>query len=180
MNVPESSCTRPGLRRWFVSGFGLGYMPVASGTFGSLVASVLALGVWGGFKASGANPRYLDAAWAVLTLLASVGCVAWGKWACAYYANRCRPGKDHDPGVVVIDELAGQWLSLIGLAMPTFPRALAVLGVQFLLFRIFDIIKPPPGRRLEKLPFGWGILLDDLAAAVYANVLGQVIFRLIL
>jgi phosphatidylglycerophosphatase A len=180
MSAPEWSYTRLGLRRWLVSGLGLGYMPVASGTFGSLVASALALAVWGGFMVTGASLRYLDVAWVLLMLLACVGCVAFGKWACAYYAHRCRPGKDHDPGVVVIDELAGQWLSLIGLAMPNLPRALTVLGVQFVLFRIFDVLKPPPCRRLEKLPFGWGILLDDLAAAIYANLIGQVIFRVIL
>jgi len=52
-----------------------------------------------------------------------------------------------------------------------------VLLAGFLAFRIFDITKPPPARQLERLPAGWGILLDDLAAAVYANLLCQIIFR---
>jgi phosphatidylglycerophosphatase A len=53
----------------------------------------------------------------------------------------------------------------------------AVLAVQFFLFRLFDVVKPPPARQLERLPAGWGILLDDLAAGIYANIVGQVVFR---
>jgi phosphatidylglycerophosphatase A len=100
------------------------------------------------------------ACWVVLALLASVGCVAWGPWAVEYFAGRCR--KAGDPGQVVLDEWAGQWVALIAVPMPTLGRTLAVLAVQFVLFRLFDVIKPPPGRRLEKMPGGWGVLLDDL------------------
>ena len=57
---------------------------------------------------------------------------------------------------------------------------LAVLAVQFFFFRLFDVIKPPPGRQLEKLHGGWGILLDDIAAGIYANIVGQIIFRVFL
>ena len=54
------------------------------------------------------------------------------------------------------------------------------LAAAFLAFRIFDITKPPPARQLERLPAGWGILLDDLAAAVYANLVCQVLLRWVL
>ena len=157
---------------------GLGDAPVAPGTFGSAGAIVVALGVWAIHRASAASPVVLDVAWIVLTLLACIGCVRWGAWAVDHFSASAK--KKGDPGAVVIDEIAGQWLALVALPMPTLSRALAVLAVQFVLFRLFDVIKPPPARQLEKLPAGWGILADDLAAAVYANVAGQIVFRLVL
>ena len=101
----------------------------------------------------------------------------WGPWAIRQFTASAK--KQDDPGRVVLDEIAGQWLALVALPMPTLGRACAVLAVQFFLFRLFDVIKPPPARQFEKLPAGWGILLDDLAAALYANVIGQVIFRVV-
>jgi phosphatidylglycerophosphatase A len=173
-----------------MTGFGLGYAPVASGTFGSAGAMVIALLAWGGLYLTGHHQGYaLDLIFAVLALLASIGCVHWGPWAVEYFAKRAR--KPGDPGQVVLDEYAGQWVSLLGMALAT-PKpvfgvtlsaplwTLLVFAVQFFLFRLFDVIKPPPGRQFEKLPFGWGILLDDLAAGVYANLVGQVLFRVIL
>jgi phosphatidylglycerophosphatase A len=59
-------------------------------------------------------------------------------------------------------------------------RCAWVVLAGFIAFRVFDVTKPPPARQLEKLPEGWGILLDDLAAAVYANLACQVLFRWIL
>ncbi len=178
MISPQPSPARVGLGRWIVSGLGIGYMPFASGSFGSAVAVAIALAVWGGFKIFEADLYLLNIAWALLTLLASAACVYWGPWAIECLGPMCR--KKDDPGIVVIDEFAGQWLALIGLPMATTSQALTVLAVQFFWFRLFDVVKPPPSRQFERLPFGWGILCDDLAAAVYANILGQVIFRLVL
>ena len=70
-----------------------------------------------------------------------------------------------DPGIVVVDEVLGQWVTL--LALP-FTPATAALG--FLLFRAMDIVKPWPARDLERLPGGWGIMADDVAAGVYAHL----------
>jgi len=70
-----------------------------------------------------------------------------------------------DPQNVIIDEVAGQWLTLAA-AAPDWRHALAGLA----LFRLFDITKPWPARRLERLPAGWGIMLDDLAAGLYAAI----------
>jgi len=165
------------MRWWAMTGLGLGCLPGAPGTFGSAGAIVVALGVWAAHRAAGTPAIVPDAAWVVLTVLAGTGCVKWGPWAVVYFAARA--GKPGDPRQVVLDEFAGQWLALLAIPMPTFERALAVLGLQFFLFRLFDVIKPPPARRLEKLPAGWGILSDDLAAAVYANILGQIVFRLL-
>jgi phosphatidylglycerophosphatase A len=68
-----------------------------------------------------------------------------------------------DPGPVVIDEVMGQCVTLVA-APFSWPVALA----GFVLFRAFDIVKPPPARQLERAHGGWGIMLDDLAAGVYA------------
>jgi phosphatidylglycerophosphatase A len=71
-----------------------------------------------------------------------------------------------DPGHVVIDEAAGQWIALI------YSRVnLSHLLAGFLFFRLFDILKPWPARQLESLPEGWGIIFDDVAAGVYALLL---------
>ena len=69
-------------------------------------------------------------------------------------------GKD-DPSEVVIDELAGQWLALIGL-----PHSIGFAIASFIIFRILDIAKPFPINQLEKLPHGWGVMLDDIAAGL--------------
>ena len=69
----------------------------------------------------------------------------------------------HDPGFVVIDEVAGQWIALLG-SPADWRHALIAL----VLFRLFDITKPFPARQLERLPAGWGIVFDDVAAGLYA------------
>ncbi len=166
------------LRRLAMTAGGLGLAPFASGTFGSAGACVIALAAWAALGAGDASPAVLAVTWVVLTILASAGCVHWGPWAIEYFANRSR--KPGDPGPVVIDECAGQWVALMGLPMTSWFQALVVLAAQFFFFRLFDVIKPPPARQLERLPAGWGILMDDLAAAVYANLAGQVLLRFLI
>ncbi len=68
-----------------------------------------------------------------------------------------------DPGFVVIDEVTGQWIALLG-SPADWKHGLIAL----VLFRLFDITKPPPARQLEALPEGWGIVFDDVAAGLYA------------
>jgi len=101
--------------------------------------------------------------WAAVAGLVAV--VAVGTWAADRAALRLGPS---DPRQVVVDEVAGQMLTL--LFVPPTWRAL-VLG--FLLFRVFDILKPFPARALERLPGGAGIMADDLAAAIYGNLVLQ-------
>ena len=163
------------MRKWAMTGLGLGFAPVASGTFGSAGAILLAFALWGIQRLTRTPPFILDIAWLVLTCLAGIGCVVWGAWAIEYFAARSR--KPGDPGPVVIDELAGQWIALVGLPLGDLRQTLAVFALQFFLFRLFDVVKPPPARQFERLPAGWGILLDDLAAGIYANIVGQVVFR---
>jgi len=166
------------IRNWGMTACGLGRAPIASGTFGSAGAIGAALGVIALRNAFAWPDPALQFAWIILTLLACWGCVAWGPWAVEYYGARSR--KKGDPSAVVLDECAGQWLALVYLPLVSWPQVFSVLAMQFFLFRLFDVIKPPPARQLEKLPHGWGILFDDLAAAVYANLIGQLVFRVLL
>ncbi|MGB9624637.1 MAG: phosphatidylglycerophosphatase A [Phycisphaerae bacterium] len=164
------------IRRTAITFFGLGYMPFAPGTWGSLGAIVAAGLLLAGMRCAGLS-RWYDAALAGLMLLACVLSIVWGRWAIDYFASRAR--KPGDPGPFVLDEVAGQWLSVIALPVGGLPLATwaGVYAMQFVLFRVFDVIKPPPGRQLERLPAGWGILMDDLGVAVYANIIGQIVVR---
>lgn len=151
-------------RRLLASCFGLGWLPLAPGTWGSLPPAV-AFGLMAGLGA----PGYVSViVMALLVVAGSVACVACVP---AVSALTGRP----DPGEVVVDEVAGQAATLLPLGLllsaglsPGRGCLVAVLG--FLLFRAFDIVKPWPIRRLESLPAGWGVLADDLLAGAFAAV----------
>lgn len=127
-----------------------GHAPVAPGTFGSAAGLLLFWAV----RASGSLAVEL----AVVLAVTAVGVAA---------ATRAESvtGR-HDPGLIVIDETAGM---LVTLAAVPVGFGGAVAG--FLAFRLFDIVKPFPARRAERLPGGWGVMADDLVAGVYAQVL---------
>lgn len=132
---------------------GAGYFPIAPGTVGAAAG----VGVWWAARALGAGV-------AAETVLSAAVLVV-GAWAAGVTE---RQTGITDPGIVVIDEVLGQLVAL--LAAPwTWQAALA----GFLLFRFFDIAKPPPARQLERAHGGWGVMLDDLAAGVYAAVVLQ-------
>ena len=138
--------------------FGAGLLRPGPGTYGSIAAVLL----W--YAAAHAfHPQHL-ASW---TLAAALFTTAIGIPAATLVA---RESLREDPGHVVIDEVAGQLITLI--AIPAdWPHALLAL----LLFRLFDITKPPPIRQLERLPAGTGIMLDDVAAGLFALALGHLI-----
>jgi phosphatidylglycerophosphatase A len=100
-----------------------------------------------------------------LTLAAAIAALAIGIPAATRVEQE---SGGEDPGHVVIDEVAGQWIALIHSRVN-----LSHLLAGFLFFRLFDIVKPWPARQLEGLPGGWGIMLDDVAAGVYALLLVQ-------
>jgi phosphatidylglycerophosphatase A len=75
-----------------------------------------------------------------------------------------------DPGLVVVDEVVGMWVTLVGL-----PFGAVTAAAGFVLFRIMDVAKPWPARDLEELPGGWGIMADDVAAGIYAHLLMRVV-----
>jgi phosphatidylglycerophosphatase A len=156
------------MRRLLVTFFYAGLSPVAPGTVGSLAASASLYLIF-----VLVAPSFTE--WQLLLgaglLLACVVCVALGGWAVDHYQRK-------DPQMVVVDEVAGICLSNLFLPLGG-AHGIGTIAAAFIAFRIFDVIKPPPARQLEKLPAGWGILLDDLAAAVYANLLCQVVLRLV-
>jgi len=138
------------LARLIATWFGCGNAPIGPGTAGSLAALVIA---W---------PLVHYANWPPLWfLLPVVALTGPGIWAAGVTA---RETQQKDPQFVVVDEVLGQWLALAG------ARTLNVKSwiAAFVLFRLFDIWKPPPVRQLEALPGGTGIVADDLMAGVYA------------
>ena len=142
--------------------FGAGRGKPGPGTWGS-VAAVLLWAVYARF----AHP----APHALLLVLVAAIAVAIAVGVPAATVVERESGRT-DPGFVVIDEVIGQWIAL--LASPAdWPHGLLAL----LLFRLFDIAKPFPVRRLERLPAGWGIVFDDVAAGLYALVVASLIRR---
>lgn len=150
------------IKRLFLSCFGLGWLPVAPGTFGSLPAVIVFILAC----SFGAFPFTVSAIMAVLVLIGSFICVKFSPAAITFTGKR-------DPGEVVADELAGQAMTFSFILFFTnepesVGRIWSIAAAGFILFRLFDILKPWPIRRVEKLPAGWGILCDDLLAGLYA------------
>ncbi len=154
------------MQRRLVTFFGAGYLPIAPGTWGSAAAIVVFFPIY----LLSPNATCWNTITAVLTVAACIASVACGPWAVEYF-------KKKDPSHFVLDEVAGQWVALLGLPLIDLRTAVIAMAVQFFVFRVLDVIKPPPARQLEALPHGWGILFDDLASGVYANLIGQVFFR---
>jgi phosphatidylglycerophosphatase A len=140
--------------------FGLGRMRPGPGTWGSLAAVLIWFGV------SHWTPSHAQTI--VLAALAAIA-VALGIPAATRVADSFGA---KDPQFVVIDEVAGQWIALL-LA----PVSWKTLLAGFILFRGFDIWKPPPVRQLEKLPGGTGIVLDDVAAGILAFLVMQLLLH---
>jgi phosphatidylglycerophosphatase A len=140
--------------------FGIGRLPGGPGTWGSLAAVL----IWF------ALARFVPAAsqWVVLAVMAAAA-VALGIPAATRVA---RASGTKDPQFVVIDEVAGQWITLLFA-----PVTWKTLAVGFILFRGFDIVKPPPVRQLERLPEGTGIVVDDVGAGIYALAVMQLLLH---
>ena len=135
-----------------------GYFPIAPGTVGSAVAIIF---LW-----------FLPVlSWPVLSGLAILFYLI-GVWA----ATKAEDVWGHDAGKITWDEVVGQMVTVIALPQKTLP----IYIVAFLAFRFFDIVKIAPARQAEHLPKGWGVMTDDVFAGIYANVLLQIIFRVIL
>jgi phosphatidylglycerophosphatase A len=144
------------------TGGGAGRIPRVPGTAGSLVAIALYL------LLSWLVEQWHPAAFAAWYAAAAVVLGLVGVWAASSAARQLGA---HDPQVVVIDEISGQWLALAPVAAGMSGAANWLdLLLAFLLFRAFDIWKPPPVRRAERLPGGWGIMADDWLAGMYAAV----------
>jgi len=136
------------LIKLIASGLGTGYSPLAPGTAGSALAAIVVwlLAPWWGPGTAAA---------------ATVGAFIIG----VFCTGRAEKFWGHDDGRMVIDEVAGMFLSL-----SLVPAGLRNIVIAFLIFRVFDILKPPPARAAERLPGGWGVMTDDIVAGAYTAV----------
>ncbi len=142
------------LARLLATWFYCGYAPKAPGTAGSLAALALA---WLLARYAGMGPLGIALLGVVLT-----GPAIWAAGVTARQTGL------KDPQIVVVDEVVGQWITFAGITHLTTHITWMSWPAAFVLFRAFDILKPPPVRQLERLPGGVGIVLDDVMAGVYA------------
>ena len=146
---PAPHFFRPRLAHALATWFGCGLIPVAPGTFASAAAVLIGwlLQAWLGWGTLGFS----------LLAFASLGPAIW-------VADRVAAERgSRDPDMVVVDEVVGQWVALVAGVSLNWATAL----LAFLVFRLFDVWKPPPVRQLERLPGGLGIVADDVMAGVY-------------
>ncbi len=144
--------------------FGAGYLRPGPGTYGSVAATILWLVA--GFLVHHNTQT--------LTWISAIGIVVATAIGIPAATRVARESGRPDPGFVVIDEVAGVWIALLFMP-PLWPNALLAL----ILFRFFDILKPPPIRRFEALPEGTGIMADDLVAGLFALALAQLFVHLL-
>jgi phosphatidylglycerophosphatase A len=191
-SASRTTWRKPRISLFLATALGLGYIPLAPGTFGSLLGVLVALipfRIWAGMGAQGVqsftrNGPAVDPLLLGQTIGGGVIAIA-GVWTASRAA---RYWQQEDPQRVVIDEVSGQHLTLVlGSILPVSwrpvtywgPRTLGFLTYQsalnwkylllgFILFRVFDIWKPFPVRNAESLPRGWGIMADDWLAGIYA------------
>ena len=143
---------------WLATGLGLGYSPIAPGTVGSLWGLLIVVYVNSSFGVVGQVVVGL-----ILTAVAIPLCDI---------AEKALGSKDPHP--IVADEYLTFSLCMIGL-----PLKLWVIGMAFVVNRIFDIVKPPPARGLQNLPGGLGIVIDDFLSCLYALATNHLIFWLV-
>ena len=137
---------------------GLGLIPLAPGTFGAL----------GGLATGYLIKQYTNQPNVYLIILIILFTLIG-----VYSSNKIIPEWGKDPSRVVIDEVVGMWISML-----LIPNNIIIMLVAFVLFRLFDIYKPFFIRKFEAFPRGWGIMLDDVAAGIFANVALQLILIL--
>ena len=140
----------------FGTAVGLGYFPVAPATLASLAAVV----VYWALPVDGYSPAFMGLVGASLLI---------GPWCCGSLTSEADP----DPKRAVWDEVAGMWLTCLFL-----PKTLPWLAAAFLLFRVLDVLKPWPIRHYERLPGGYGIMADDVAAGVLGSAALNLLYRL--
>jgi phosphatidylglycerophosphatase A len=135
----------------------IGYLPVAPGSWGSLFAAIF----WWFAQSR------VSLFWQLVVILVFAPVAVWASGI----AEKAL-GKDAKP--IVIDEVAGQWL-----ALAFFPRPLLVVVTGFVLFRLFDVLKPFPVYQSQRLSGGWGVVVDDLLAGFYAAIMLYLVRRVI-
>ena len=155
---------RRSLAIWIATGLGSGYFPLAPGTAGSALGLALVFA----FRQTSLTPLWLGVSLAAFAgLLFFVG--VWSAGKAEKVFGRV------DPGQVVIDEVVGQIITFVVTPRVTWTGLLA----GFILFRVFDIVKPFPARGAERIPGGWGIMMDDLVAGLYSLLVLVILGRFI-
>lgn len=171
---PDSSERQPSfLTRVVATGFFTGYIPWASGTFGAILGALF----------------FLIPGFSSIPVLSSA--IILGMVAGVYTSARIARVEGHrltksaqrtkemfqpdrhetpDPSIIVIDEIVGMWVAMFAV-QPSF----AAVAVAFITFRVFDIVKPYPARQVERFGSGWGIMLDDVVAGIYANIVTRIV-----
>ena len=134
------------------SGLFTGYIPVASGTFGSLIAIVI-------YWIPGFEQIHIILPSIVILFIYGV-----------YVSSKFEKVYGKDPSQCTVDELVGTWISLIAI-----PKSILLTRTSFFIWRALDIIKPFPARSSEKLPGGWGIMIDDVISGFYSVILVHLI-----
>lgn len=141
------------------TGFGMGFSPIAPGTVGALLATIL---WWGGYLLIGGGVLLFALTVAVTLLFTLLGVASttyvqkeWGK----------------DPSRVVVDEMVGVWIPLLAVSWSNTPYYWMYMLLALLLFRLFDIFKPCGIRHLESIEGAWGVMLDDILAGVYSLII---------
>ena len=137
----------PFFQKLIATGFFSGYSPLFPGTAGSLVGLAF-------YAIPGIEGAYIFSTVIIVTFFLGV---ITSKYIEARLGD--------DPQIIVIDEIVGMWISLY-----LIPKSLWLIILAFILFRFYDIVKPSPARNIEKVKNGWGIMLDDVFAGVYANI----------
>lgn len=143
--------------RILATGCGTGFFPVASGTAGSLFALAMYAAI----------PGFAGNTTAAVFAILVVGALSIPA------ASAAEAEFGHDGSPIVVDEIVGQWIAIAGLAAT--PHALLF---AFVFFRAFDIVKPFPAGRSQKIPGGWGVLVDDVIAGVYAALATRAVLAL--
>ena len=138
------------------STFGCGYSPVAPGTVGSLAAIVV---LWLAPPIS-----------SIALILLAAGFFVIGVWA----SFMCEKDWGHDSGRIVWDEVVGMMITVVAL-----PKDWLIYLIAFGLFRFFDILKPFPINKSQDLPHGWGVMVDDVLAGIFANIVLQLLVRFV-
>ena len=144
------------IEKFFGSGFYTGYAPIASGTVGSFAALLI-------YYIPGFENLYIILPLTFVFFLYGV-----------YVGNKFEKVYGKDPSQCTIDEVVGTWISLILL-----PKTIIISLTAFFIWRILDIIKPQPARKMEKLQGGWGIMMDDVIAGFYTFLIMHLLVYLI-
>src|SRR4051812_20212535 len=157
--------------KWVITGGGVGFLRPAPGSWGTAVPAALFFGM----LLLGVPDTLRACLLLGFGLIASVLLITYGKWAAAYF-------REPDPGQCILDEYAGFAVTVAWVPIPAWCQTHGTWGLflftsgLYVIFRLTDTLKLPPANYLEKLPWGWGILCDDLMAGIQANLIAQAIF----